>query len=147
VRDTLGRDVVTERRACRVLGQARNTQRRKARVADDEPQLELPDKAIELKYTRGSLREKDIITKFFKYRAAVGPGKPLELRSLDDVSTMQAFVDGAFEKYMKMTPAEWPRWLQRLAGEGNRTMLQDVKDAISYTQATSTRYNYFAAAG
>ncbi|NCZ97033.1 IS3 family transposase [bacterium] len=39
VRDTLGRDVVTERRACRVLGQARNTQRRKACVADDEPQL------------------------------------------------------------------------------------------------------------
>jgi putative transposase len=39
VRDTLGRDVVTERQACRVLGQARNTQRRKACVADDEPQL------------------------------------------------------------------------------------------------------------
>ena len=39
MRDTLGRDVVTERRACRVLGQARNTQRRKACVADDEPQL------------------------------------------------------------------------------------------------------------
>jgi transposase len=39
VRDTLGRDVVTERRACRVLAQARNTQRRKACVADDEPQL------------------------------------------------------------------------------------------------------------
>jgi len=35
----LGRDAVTERRACRVLGQARNTQRRKASVADDEPQL------------------------------------------------------------------------------------------------------------
>lgn len=39
MRDTLGRDVVTERRACRVLGQARNTQRRKASVADDEPRL------------------------------------------------------------------------------------------------------------
>ena len=39
VRDTLGRDEVTERRACRVLGQARNTQRRKASVADDEPRL------------------------------------------------------------------------------------------------------------
>jgi transposase InsO family protein len=35
----LGRDVVTERWACRVLGQARNTQRRKGCVADDEPQL------------------------------------------------------------------------------------------------------------
>ena len=30
---------VTERRACRVLGQARNTQRRTASVADDEPRL------------------------------------------------------------------------------------------------------------
>ena len=39
MRDTLGRDEVTERRACRVLGQARNTQRRKASVADDEPRL------------------------------------------------------------------------------------------------------------
>ena len=39
VRGMLGRDVVTERRACWVLGQARNTQRRKASVADDEPRL------------------------------------------------------------------------------------------------------------
>ncbi|RLS79028.1 MAG: transposase [Planctomycetota bacterium] len=39
VRDTLGRDTATERRACRVPGQARNTQRRQACVADDEPQL------------------------------------------------------------------------------------------------------------
>jgi len=35
----LGRDMVTERRACRALGQARNTHRRKASVAADEPQL------------------------------------------------------------------------------------------------------------
>jgi transposase InsO family protein len=35
----LGRDEVTERRACQVLGQARNTHRRKASVADDEPPL------------------------------------------------------------------------------------------------------------
>jgi putative transposase len=39
VRDAVGCDVVTERQACRVLGQARNTQRRKACVADDETQL------------------------------------------------------------------------------------------------------------
>jgi len=39
VRETLGRDMVTERRACRVLGQSRNTKRRKAGIADDEPQL------------------------------------------------------------------------------------------------------------
>jgi len=39
VRDALVRDLVTERRACRVLGQARNTPRRKTRVTDDEPQL------------------------------------------------------------------------------------------------------------
>lgn len=39
VRDTLGRDVVTARRACRVLGQASNTQRRKARNAEEDPQL------------------------------------------------------------------------------------------------------------
>ena len=38
-RDTLGRDEVTERRACRMLGQARNSQRRTASVADDEPRF------------------------------------------------------------------------------------------------------------
>ena len=37
--DTLGRDVVTELRACPVLRQARNTQRQKVCVAGDEPQL------------------------------------------------------------------------------------------------------------
>jgi hypothetical protein len=35
----LGRNMVTERRACRVLRQARNTHRRPASVADDEPRL------------------------------------------------------------------------------------------------------------
>jgi putative transposase len=39
VRDTPGHDVVTKRRACRVLAQARNTQRRRASAADDEPQF------------------------------------------------------------------------------------------------------------
>jgi putative transposase len=39
VRDTCGRDTATERRACRVLSQARNTQRRRASVADDERQI------------------------------------------------------------------------------------------------------------
>jgi len=39
VRDSLGHDQVSERRACRVLGQARSTQRRKRTVPDDEPRL------------------------------------------------------------------------------------------------------------
>ena len=39
VRDVLGRKCVTERRACRVLGQARSTQRRCRHVASDEPRL------------------------------------------------------------------------------------------------------------
>ena len=39
VRELLGRDRVSERRACRVLRQARSTQRRKAYVPDDEPRL------------------------------------------------------------------------------------------------------------
>ena len=107
--------------------------------------LELPGKAIELKYTLGSMKEKDIITKFFKYRATVGPGKPLELRSLDDISTMQAFVDGAFEKYIKMDRADWPEWLKALSKADDA--LVQVKNAIRYSQAASTRYNFFAAAG
>jgi len=39
VRNALGRDKVSERRACRVLGQPRSTQRRKPSVPDDEPRL------------------------------------------------------------------------------------------------------------
>lgn len=39
VRDSLGREKVSERRACRVLGQPRSTQRRKRTVPSDEPRL------------------------------------------------------------------------------------------------------------
>jgi len=105
----------------------------------------LNGKAIELKYTLRSVTEQDIITKFFKYRATVGPGKPLELRSLDSEASMQAFVEAAFKKYIKMKPADWPVWLKRLSKEDDA--LVQVKNAISYSQAGSTRYNFFAAAG
>ena len=39
VRNSLGRTRVSERRACRVLGQPRSSQRRRPRIADDEPRL------------------------------------------------------------------------------------------------------------
>ena len=39
VRDALGRDQVSKRRACRVLGQPRSTQRRAPHVPDEEPRL------------------------------------------------------------------------------------------------------------
>ncbi|MCP4855060.1 MAG: IS3 family transposase, partial [Fuerstiella sp.] len=39
VRNTLGHGRVSERRACRVLGQSRSTQRRQAHVPEDEPRL------------------------------------------------------------------------------------------------------------
>jgi putative transposase len=39
VRDSLGRDKVSERRACRVLGQVRSSQRRERHVPNDEPRL------------------------------------------------------------------------------------------------------------
>jgi len=39
VRDSIGRDQVSERRACRVLGQPRSTQRRQRYVPSDEPRL------------------------------------------------------------------------------------------------------------
>ena len=39
VRDSLGHARVSQRRACRVLGQSRATQRRHAHVPDDEPGL------------------------------------------------------------------------------------------------------------
>lgn len=39
VRNTLGPEIVSERRACRVLGQPRSTQRREPYLPDDEPRL------------------------------------------------------------------------------------------------------------
>ena len=39
MRDVLGPDRVSQRRACRVLGQCRATRRRPPHVADDEPRL------------------------------------------------------------------------------------------------------------
>ena len=39
VREAFGRDVVSERRACQVLGQPRSTQRRQRHVPSDEPRL------------------------------------------------------------------------------------------------------------
>ena len=39
VRDSLGRDQVSERRACPVLGQPRSTQRRQRFIPSDEPRL------------------------------------------------------------------------------------------------------------
>jgi hypothetical protein len=39
VRERLGREKVSERRACRVLGQPRSTQRRTSPVPADEPRL------------------------------------------------------------------------------------------------------------
>ena len=88
----------------------------------------------------------DIILPRFRYSATVGPGKPLELRSIDDVSAMQAFVEGAFQRCLDMSdPAKWPVWLKDLSKRDDA--LVQVKNAISYSQAGSTRYNFFAAAG
>ncbi len=39
VRNSLGREHVSERRACQVLGQSRSTQRRQLQVTADEPRL------------------------------------------------------------------------------------------------------------
>ena len=39
MRDVFGRYRVSERRACRVIGQSRSTQRRVRRIPDDEPRL------------------------------------------------------------------------------------------------------------
>lgn len=56
VRQTLGEIVVSERRACRVLGQSRSTQRRAAIVADDEPRLVLEMVKLATQYGRYGYR-------------------------------------------------------------------------------------------
>jgi transposase InsO family protein len=56
VRDSLGRNKVSERRACRVLGQSRATQRRVAHVAEDEPRLVRRMAALACEYGRYGYR-------------------------------------------------------------------------------------------
>jgi hypothetical protein len=111
--------------------------------------LLLDGKAVELKYTLNSVSGKDIITKFFKYHATTKPGTLLELRSLDDASTMTKFVNDAFETYENMVQDDWPLWLKNLAP--SEEQLTNVKNAISCVRveidAAKPRYNFFAAAG
>jgi putative transposase len=56
VRDALGRDAVSERRACQVLGQPRSTQRRDAHVPDGEPALVRRMVALATEYGRYGYR-------------------------------------------------------------------------------------------
>ena len=55
-RDALGRDVVSERRACRVLGQVRSTQRRERYPPNDEPRLLRRMVELALEYGRYGYR-------------------------------------------------------------------------------------------
>ena len=83
IRDTLGRDVVTERRACRVLGQARNTQRRKAHVADDEPLLVKRIVWMASEYGRYGYRRITALLRAEGWSTADTPEPRLELRLRD----------------------------------------------------------------
>jgi len=56
VRDTLGCDVVSERRACKVLDQPRSTQRRVRHIPSDEPRLIHEMTELALKYGRYGYR-------------------------------------------------------------------------------------------
>jgi transposase InsO family protein len=56
VRDALGRGVVSERRACRVLGQVRSTQRRERYPPGDEPRLLRRMVELALEYGRYGYR-------------------------------------------------------------------------------------------
>ena len=56
VRDTLGRDVVSERRVCQVLGQPRTTQRREQTVSDEEAQLSVRIVELAREYGRFGYR-------------------------------------------------------------------------------------------
>jgi transposase InsO family protein len=56
VRNSLGIEQVSERRACRVLGQIRSTQRRQAHVSDEEPRLIRDMVALATQYGRYGYR-------------------------------------------------------------------------------------------
>ena len=63
VRDAFGREYVSERRACRVPGQSRSTQRRQPCVPDDEPRLVRDMVALAEQYGRYGDRR---VTKLLK---------------------------------------------------------------------------------
>jgi putative transposase len=56
VRNSLGQEQVSERRACQVLGQSRSTQRRQRHVPDDEPRLIKEMVALATQYGRYGYR-------------------------------------------------------------------------------------------
>jgi hypothetical protein len=56
VRQMLGPDRVSQRRACKVLGQTRSTQRRKPAAPDDEPRLVARMVALATQYGRYGYR-------------------------------------------------------------------------------------------
>jgi len=61
-RDVLGRDVVSERRACRVLGQVRSTQRRERYPPDDERRLLRRMVELAMEYGRYGYRWSTVAT-------------------------------------------------------------------------------------
>ena len=56
MRQVLGPDRVSQRRACRVLGQCRSTQRRSPAIPDDEPRLVARMVALATEYGRYGYR-------------------------------------------------------------------------------------------
>jgi hypothetical protein len=106
----------------------------------------LNGKAIELKLTVNAADEEALIKKFVKYFTVPEAAENLELRSLSSVDEMRAAVEAAFGKYVRAQAATWPDWLQEAVARDN-TALARIQNAIAYTQAPASRYNYFAGAG
>jgi hypothetical protein len=106
----------------------------------------LNGKAIELKLTVNAADEEALIKKFVKYFTVPEAAENLELRSLSSVADMQAAVHGAFEKYVGAKPATWPQWLRDAVADNNEA-LEQIQNSIAFSQAASSRYNYFAGAG
>lgn len=106
----------------------------------------LNGKAIELKLTINAATDEEIVKKCVKYWTVPQASGNLELRSLDSVEDMSAYVQGAFDKYLAMNKKQWPRWLKRAVGT-DKNELRDVRNAITFTQMPSSRYNYFPGAG
>jgi hypothetical protein len=97
------------------------------------------DLAIEIKQSVARFGEKEMITKFVKYWAELGATGRIELRSFDSAEVMEDKVLKVLDKYIGAT--DKPDWLTKLRLKSD--VLPAIRDAMTFTQVATGRYNFF----
>jgi Ca2+-binding RTX toxin-like protein len=99
------------------------------------------DLAVEIKQSVERFSDKEMITKFVKYWAAMGSQGHIELRSFDSVDVMRDKVMGVLDTYINKSK---PRWLEDMSVKDD--VLVAIKNAMTFDQITMRRYNFYTGA-